>query len=90
MGMRYQPQGRIVVLREWLAKGLRFAFVPGAGFFNFASSKVEPLQSTGGFLRANMVTGIAFQGGGRAEFDVEIDAANGMTLVSVWKSRANY
>jgi hypothetical protein len=88
--MRYQPQGRIVVRREWLAKGLRFAFVPGAGFFNFASSKVEPLQSTGVYVRANIPTGVAFQGGGRAEFDLEVDAANGLTLVSVWKSRANY
>lgn len=88
--MRYQPQGRIVVRREWLAKGLRFVFIPSVGFFNVATGMVQPLQSSGSYVRANIPTGVAFQGGARAEFDLEIDAANGLTLVSIWRSRANY
>lgn len=85
---RYQPQGRPRIMAQWLAKGLKFAYLPSAGFINLATGKSDIQHSTLAPLGATP-SGVAFAGGMRSEFPVTVDANNGLTVISIWRARTS-
>lgn len=84
--MRYQPQSRVSVSPEWLAKGLKFAYIPGVAFINLVDGKGD-IQHSGPATLGVSTSGRSWEPGSRAEFPVTVDANKGLTIVSVWRSR---
>lgn len=82
-----QPQIAEAVDPYWISRGLRFAILPSVGLVNLATN-ARQLQSTGFSVEA-MPSGIAYNGNQRAEFAANLPSAAGVTLISVWRSRAS-
>ena len=80
-----QPQQAAQIDSYWIKRGLRFVINPSAGLNNQGKF---PLQNTG-FVTGITQEGIVFAGNLRAEFGPMLPSANGLTLISVWMSRAS-
>lgn len=80
-----QPQQATQIDPYWLGRGLRFVINPAVGLNN---NGVGSLQNTG-FITEITPDGIVFSGNSRAEFAPILPNASGLTLISVWRSRAS-
>jgi len=81
-----QPQCAVAIDQAWIARGLKFAVLPSVGLINLAGPS-GAIQSDG-FSTEVIPSGIAYNGNHKAEYLPILPNNVGVTLVSVWRSRA--
>jgi len=80
----------VVRVSERFASRLKFALIPSVGLVNLA--ELDTSIQSAGMDKLVGKSGVAYLGGKRSEFKATLPNANGLTLVSVWRSRptSNY